>query len=161
MPTWIYNDGGRQEAGFRGETGDCVVRAIAIATGIPYREVYDELHDASREWNHKRRVSAQRKTRFNASPRSGVRREVYDQYLKKRGWAWVPRMGIGTGCKVHLSADELPSGPIVVRVSKHLVCCINGIIQDLHDCSRNGTRCVYGYYYKPPTVRGVAHKERS
>jgi hypothetical protein len=34
---WIHNDGGRADAGFRGETGDCVTRAIAIATGKPYR----------------------------------------------------------------------------------------------------------------------------
>jgi hypothetical protein len=27
-----YNDGGREAAGFKGFTGDCVCRAIAIAT---------------------------------------------------------------------------------------------------------------------------------
>ena len=32
---WLYNDGGRTAAGFKGETGDCVTRAIAIATGLP------------------------------------------------------------------------------------------------------------------------------
>lgn len=32
-----YNDGGRAEAGFKGTTGDCVCRAIAIATERPYR----------------------------------------------------------------------------------------------------------------------------
>ena len=29
-----YNDGGRSRAGFKGKTGDCGVRAIAIATGL-------------------------------------------------------------------------------------------------------------------------------
>ena len=36
-----YNDGGRAKAGFKGTTGDCVCRAIAIATERPYREIYD------------------------------------------------------------------------------------------------------------------------
>ena len=34
--THEYDDGGRKAAGFRGETNDCVCRAIAIVTGIPY-----------------------------------------------------------------------------------------------------------------------------
>jgi hypothetical protein len=37
------NDGGRKEAGYKGKTGDCVCRAICIATGKPYQEVYDRL----------------------------------------------------------------------------------------------------------------------
>lgn len=31
--TFVYDDGGRSAAGFKGKTGDCVTRAIAIATG--------------------------------------------------------------------------------------------------------------------------------
>jgi len=36
---FIYNDGGRVAAGYKGRAGDCVVRAIAIATQRPYQEV--------------------------------------------------------------------------------------------------------------------------
>ena len=32
------NDGGRTAAGFKGKTGDCVVRSIAIATNLPYKK---------------------------------------------------------------------------------------------------------------------------
>jgi hypothetical protein len=39
-----YNDGGRSEAGFKGTTGDCVVRAIAIATKTDYLEVYNTVN---------------------------------------------------------------------------------------------------------------------
>jgi hypothetical protein len=35
-----YDDGGREAAGFKGSTGDCAVRASAIASGRPYKEVY-------------------------------------------------------------------------------------------------------------------------
>ena len=29
----VYNDGGRKAAGYKGDAGDCVARAIAIASG--------------------------------------------------------------------------------------------------------------------------------
>ena len=41
--TFKYNDGGRVLVGFKGDTGDCVVRAICIVSGLPYQQVYDDL----------------------------------------------------------------------------------------------------------------------
>jgi hypothetical protein len=38
-----YNDGGRSAAGRAGLTNDCVTRAIAIVTSLPYLQVYDAL----------------------------------------------------------------------------------------------------------------------
>ena len=38
-----FDDGGRAEAGLKGKTGDCVVRAIAIATGLDYTTLYKHL----------------------------------------------------------------------------------------------------------------------
>ena len=38
--TYLHNDGGREAAGYKGHTGDCVTRAIAIATGKPYVEIF-------------------------------------------------------------------------------------------------------------------------
>lgn len=134
----IKTDGGRAAAGYTGDTGDCVTRAIAVATGKPYQEVYDALFEGSRNL----RLLRER----GKSPRNGVSRKVYDKYLKALGWAWYPTMAIGQGCKVHLCSDELPKGTLVVRVSKHLAAVIDGVLHDTHDCSRGGTRCVYGYY---------------
>ena len=57
-------------------------------------------------------------------------------------------MQIGQGCKVHLKADELPGGRIVATVSKHYTAIIDGEIHDTYDCSRDGERCVYGYFTK-------------
>ena len=42
--SWEPNDGGRKDAGFRGECRDCVVRSIAIATGMEYRRVYEDIN---------------------------------------------------------------------------------------------------------------------
>ena len=41
------DDGGRAAAGFKGKAGDCVVRSIAVATGINYEEEYEDLYKAN------------------------------------------------------------------------------------------------------------------
>jgi hypothetical protein len=137
--TFVYDDGGRQAAGFVGTTGDCVCRAIAIATAQPYREVYNSLDRACR---------LIRRAGGDASPRTGVPKLVVRRYMSDLGLTWVPTMGIGSGCHVHLRPDELPMGRLVVSVSRHLTAVIDGVVHDTHDPSRSGTRCVYGYYCK-------------
>jgi hypothetical protein len=66
--------------------------------------------------------------------------------MESLGWVWHPTMTIGSGCKVHLREDELPNGRLMVLVSRHYTAVIDGIINDTFDPSRNGKRCVYGYY---------------
>ena len=68
--------------------------------------------------------------------------------MKHLGWKWIPTMTIGSGCKVHLREDELPKGRIVCSLSKHETAVIDGVLNDTYDCSRDGTRCVYGYFIK-------------
>lgn len=137
---FTFNDGGRVDAGYKGNAGDCVVRAIAIATETPYQKVYDDLFELNQRQKGKLR---------GASPRDGgTKTATIRKYMHSLGWKFVATIGIGTGCKVHLKSDELPQGRIVVRASKHLVAVIDGVINDTYDCSRNGTRCVYGYYKK-------------
>lgn len=137
-----FNDGGRQEAGYKGYAGDCVCRAIAIAIEKPYKEVYESLKELSKE----ERITKKRKKQ--SSVRDGCDRVTYDKYLKSLDWKWVPTMLIGQGCKVHLKENELPKGRLILRLSKHLTCVIDGIINDTYDPSRDETRCVYGYYIK-------------
>src|SRR5215469_13132423 len=48
MKRWVYDDGGRAAAGFKGKTGDCVTRAIAIALEKPYAEVYESINELAR-----------------------------------------------------------------------------------------------------------------
>jgi hypothetical protein len=139
---FVYNDGGREAAGFKGSTGDCVTRAIAIATGLPYTEVYNALNQLATN----ERITKRRKKLSNA--RTGVHKDTKRVYLESLGWTWVPCMGIGTGCKVHLKESELPMGRIIVGLSKHSAAVIDGVLHDAYDCSREGTRCVYGYFKK-------------
>lgn len=44
---YMYNDGGRAVAGYKGQAGDCVARAIAIASGRPYAEIYARLAEGT------------------------------------------------------------------------------------------------------------------
>jgi hypothetical protein len=94
------------------------------------------------------RPGAKRRRGRRSNANTGVFKATRDRYLKSIGWKWVPTMHIGQGCKVHLKASELPPGRLVVSVSKHLVAVIDGVIHDTYDPSRDGTRCVYGYYIK-------------
>ncbi len=140
---FVFHDGGRAAAGYQGKTGDCVARSIAIATERTYKEVYDALNrfaQAERITKRKRRRS---------SSRTGVYRLTYQAYLESLGWRWTSTMSIGSGCKIHLRPSELPRGPLIVKVSRHLTAVIDGVLYDTHDCSRGGTRCVYGYFSRP------------
>lgn len=138
-----YHDGGRAAAGYRGETGDCVTRAVAIATGLPYQQVYDDINESAKgERTGKRK-------RGKSTARQGVYKATIRKYLASLGWKWTPTMQIGSGCTVHLRADELPSGRLIVSLSRHICAVIDGVIYDTHDPSRDGTRCVYGYWSQP------------
>jgi hypothetical protein len=149
---FVKTDGGRAHAGFSGDTGDCVTRAIAIATKRDYRDVYEALFEAQRAYGKDRRDKyARHIRRTGASPRNGVHKNVIREYMASIGWEWVPTMKIGQGCTVHLRADELPPGRLVVSVSKHLCAVVDGVLHDKWDCSRGGTRCVYGYWHEGET----------
>lgn len=138
-----YSDGGRSNYFKAANVGDCVTRAICNATGKDYKEVYNALNErAKNEKVYKHRGEKR------SSSRDGVFKETYKQYLKDIGWVWHPTMIFGCGCQVHLKADELPDGVLIVSVSKHLTCVKDGVLYDTYDCSRGETRCVYGYYTK-------------
>lgn len=129
-------DGGRSRYYDGRNVGDCVVRAIAIATGQDYKQTYDDL------------ARGMKKISGTRSARNGVSRKVYQPYLEARGFEWVPVMKFGTGCKMRANERELPDGTLVLRLTKHLTACIDKVIHDTYDPTRGGTRCVYGYFIK-------------
>jgi len=147
---FVYDDGGRSLAGYRGVADDCVARAVAIATGLPYVDVYAAIA---------RGVGSERGS-TGATARSGVHtnRKWFKIYMSDLGFKWVPTMQIGKGCTSHLVPGELPTGRLVVKVSRHLSAVIDGVIRDTHDPSRSSAvieaggnvrmshRCVYGYW---------------
>lgn len=145
----IYSDGGRALAGFKGHTGDCVTRAVAIATQQDYQTVYDRLAVGNANQRKTRRSSRVTGKR-TAAHGINVQRKWFQDYMRSLGWVWTPTMHIGSGCKVHLREGELPMGRLIVSLSKHYAAVIDGVIYDTGNPSRGGTRCVYGYWSKGP-----------
>ena len=141
---YVNHDGGRQDAGFKGTAGDCVCRSIAIVSKRPYAEVYKELA----EGNAKQRKGKAGAASGKRSARNGIytTRKWFKEYMQANGFEWVPTMQVGQGCTTHLSSNELPAGRLVVSVSRHFTAVIDGVIYDTHDPSRDGKRCVYGYW---------------
>lgn len=157
---WVYDDGGRSKYFKAKNVGDCVCRAIAIGTGLDYKEVYDELQKRAKGETTTQLKHHRRGKRSNA--RNGVFKETWKEYLFDLGWVKHSTCGFGKGVQCHLVTDELPMGTIIVQVSKHLVCVIDGVIHDTYNSSItqyydwNGTgelitndrRAVYSYWTK-------------
>lgn len=174
----VYDDGGRKAAGFNGDAGDCVCRAICIVSGLPYAEVYKRLAEGNasqRASKHSRRHKSSSGVR---TARAGIwtKRRWFKDYMAELGFVWTPTMAIGQGCTVHLADGELPSGRLVVSVSRHYTAVIDGVIHDTFNPQRSasysfepdkgqelkanqgrnqngvwtevGGRCVYGYWRK-------------
>ena len=152
----VFNDGGRSNYFKGAKAGDCVPRAITIATGLDYKFVYDELNRLTKEYADKKgqRTKVSRAIN-NKTHRRSVRNGTYDivskPFMASLGWEWQPTMFIGSGCTVHVKADELPTnkGNLILRLSRHWTAVVSGELHDTYDCSRNGTRGVYGYFWKP------------
>lgn len=139
---FVFDDGGRSAAGFKGTTGDCVCRAIAIASGMPYKEVYNLINEFGKREHRSKRKSGR------SSARTGVYIDTIKRIMSHLGWTWVPTMQIGSGCTTHLRSEDLPSGRLVVQLSRHNAAVIDGVLHDTYDCTRDGSRCVYGYWIK-------------
>jgi len=140
------NDGGRICAGFKGKTNDCVVRAIAIVTGKPYREVYQICAGFCK-------AERRPKKGTRSSPRTGIKSKTTKQIMAHFGFEWTATMKFGAGCTVHMKKDELPAGRLVVNLSRHVAAVIDGTLHDTHQSNRDGTRCVYGYWIFYPESR--------
>jgi hypothetical protein len=141
---YVYDDGGQ---GRVNEGGGCVPRAIAIATGRPYREVYKGLVAATyeyvRRWPCSKVARSIRRGRNGFDPARGSYPKVYERYLRSLGWEFAPTK---EQKKVYLRADDLPPGRVIVSVHQHLVAVIDGVIHDTYDTAGKGRRPVYGYY---------------
>lgn len=127
-----YNDGGRSQYYKTSMVRDCVTRAIAIASNKDYKEIYNLVKSYLKP---------------KKSPNNGVPNKLVKKIMTDLGYQWVSKMSIGTGCTTHLSQDEIPMDKIIIcNVSRHVVAVVNGVVNDTFDCTRDGNRCVYGYW---------------
>lgn len=113
------------------KTGDCVIRAIGLATEKTWEETFWDMT------NH----AFELKTVLNID-------EAWKSYLIKNGFEWVP-------CKVtkgkkrptvaQMARKLSDGGYYVLRVANHVVTAHGGHYHDLWD---SGNCAVYGYFQK-------------
>lgn len=126
MNDYIYDDGGRHKY-FRmkykkDRTGDCVVRALAIATQEDYQDVRLELWEDSFE--------------TGSMPNS---KTTYERFLKKRGFVKEAKIkGYCLG-QYPVSHNET----YVVSLAHHLVCLDEGLVRDIWDCRSKYPYCTW------------------
>ena len=128
-----YNDGGRSQY-FKGKTGDCATRAMAIALELDYKDCYKELAAANF-------VATGEKT-----ARKGIYKNTLNNVLKKHGWKWnaAPKFQ-GRKAKYY----DMPQGRVIARMSKHFVAVIDCVVWDNWDST---SKMVYGYWSKEQRV---------
>lgn len=120
-----YHDGGRSKYFAKETVRDCVVRAIAIASGRDYKEVYNKAKEI-----------------IGYTPRNGVKCSDTHKIMKAFGGEWNR-----TGGNTHLCEGEIPMrGHIICNLKGHVTAVINGVIYDTYDCSDDGYRSIYGYW---------------
>lgn len=139
---YVYSDGGRAQY-FKGKTGvyDCVCRAVAIASGKDYKDVYNAMKAATGE-----------------SPRKGTYTNTakFKRFMGGMGFTWTPCSGIGVRTAVHPRKGEMPEhGRHVCSAHGHYFAIVEGVVYDAWDSRYNSfgeVRRIYGYWtYNEPT----------
>ena len=156
---FVYDDGGRSKYFDAQNVGDCVCRAITIATGKDYMEVYNEIERRGLQETSRQRRGHRGGKRSSA--RNGVYKGTWKKYLTDLGWTKHSTCLPSRGVMCHLTAEELPKGTLIVQLSHHLVCVKDGVLHDTYDSSIqrywdcdladwvvNNRRAVYSYWSK-------------
>ena len=98
MIGYRYDDGGRAAAGFKSNAGDCVIRAIAILTGVPYIVIYRRMGASMNQAGYAASGDGYRqKARPGLKPRLSVRKI---QNLVKASYR-LRRVNLGGGPAPH------------------------------------------------------------
>ena len=121
----VHTDGGRSKYYTLDKVGDCVIRAIAIATERDYKEVVEDTWEFSKKYG---------------CPINW--KDVYIPYLESIGWEKVSSPKL-KGRKA--IAKDLPKGRYIMRQANHLSACVDNVPYDIWDTSN---KMVYCYYRK-------------
>ncbi|MDE2932745.1 MAG: hypothetical protein OXS47_02605 [Chloroflexota bacterium] len=127
---YVFDDGGRSESGFSGDTGDCAVRAIAIVTATPYGDVYRRMAACMKLAGYGASGNA-----YRQRPRRGVRpaisaRRIQD--LVKASYGLQP-VKLARGPRPSYSEAWALHGDCVVSTSRHVAAIVAGDLRDTFD----------------------------
>lgn len=111
-------------------TCDCVIRALTMATGETYENVYKEL--------------------FNISLKTGYmlnEKRVEDKYLEAHNFVKMkqPKKNDGTKYKINEIRLLTSASVVVIRCAHHLTCVKDGVLIDTWNC---GHKTINNYYIK-------------
>jgi hypothetical protein len=110
---FVYDDGGRIAAGYKDPAGDCVCRAVTIASGRSYAEVRDRLRRGTGRVRHSKR---------RPSPDNGIyiRARWFTNLMTEFGFVWEEK-------------GDLPDvGRFVVMTRGHAFAVVNTTARDTH-----------------------------
>lgn len=110
-------DGGRSLAGYTGKAGDCVVRALTIATGSSYMNMYQFINSTARAFETRQKVKSNNV--------HGVYDDALHGIMKVLKFKWNPNKG---------KMLKIPSkGTYIVSLVGHVCAVIDGTIYDTHN----------------------------
>lgn len=113
-------DGGRKAAGYKGSTGDCVVRAITIASDGDYKEIYDACASANKLFHPNKAASA----------RNGVFQDAWHYVCKYLGFE---DMGVKASEELSITDAYNRFGDCIVEIPRHLLAVKGGFVVDSWD----------------------------
>jgi hypothetical protein len=116
--------------------GDCVTRAIVMATGLDYQEVWDELTRRKKGPSNKRGTAS-----------SGMPHDISREYLNELGWTYV---SFHHGEK--FTYENLPE-ECIVDLPGHYTYVKRGIVYDAYDCRGKRRRKLEGYYVPTSSIK--------
>jgi hypothetical protein len=125
---YIFNDGGRS-AYFKGTTGDCATRAMAIGLELDYKACYNELSQAHRARTGKK------------TARDGIYKEDFSEVLKRHGWVWhsAPKFTVAKPVQLTSNGSSHRTDGTPLRGSHQ---------RRSNDSWNSSEKMVYGYWAK-------------
>jgi hypothetical protein len=162
---WVFDDGGAAEAvglpkptkpedceqhsKLRPEIGHCVVRAITLASQLPYQKVYRDiaiLCFCERPIKYAKLVRMpgkdvwkKGKDHFRPSyskPNGGIEERTSEPYLFHLGFRKIEAAS-------RRFDDLTKTGRLIVSIRKHWTCVIDGVLHDTHDCTKQHVKHYY------------------
>lgn len=140
MIGYEYDDGGRKENGFKGDTGDCVPRAIAIllrATGYGtalacYRDAYNCMAQAMKDNGYAASGNAYATRTRKTAKKSGQKSSRDVQRVVIEGFGFV-NVKLPAGARPTYTEAFERYGNCIVSTRKHMAAVVDGNLRDLFD----------------------------
>ena len=129
MINFVFDDGGRIKAGFKGHgAGDCHVRSLCIATGLGYRKVYEHIAKTFKKHGYPQSGDAQTVGRARKGKRNP--RKIQDDIMGNFG---LEKVKLGKGTRPTYTEAYEEFGNCVVTTTGHICTIRDNALRDTFD----------------------------